>query len=152
MNLQSLETRILSVLFAMFYLSSYVMAKEKGRVIAGVVPLTTDGRFVLISNRGTNKHKLLFPKGGVEKGENLHEAALREAKEEAGLEGFIFKEELVCKNGIHFFILYVFNQMAVYDEADKRIRIELTREQLLENEAVVEYVKEIVLHNLPNRA
>ena len=55
------------------------------RLRAGVV-LIEDGKVVLIRRENQRGVYFLFPGGGVERGESLHEAAKREALEEMGLE------------------------------------------------------------------
>jgi 8-oxo-dGTP diphosphatase len=57
---------------------------EQEKVAAGGVVLDQKGR-VLIVHRG-RYDDWSFPKGGVDEGESLEQAALREVKEEAGLE------------------------------------------------------------------
>lgn len=51
---------------------------------AGVV-LVEDGKVALIERHRAGLHYFAFPGGGVDKGESLEQAALREAEEELGL-------------------------------------------------------------------
>lgn len=56
---------------------------------AGAVAVRTDGpepRFLVVTARRDPSH-WIFPKGHVEPGEELDEAALRELEEEAGVTG-----------------------------------------------------------------
>jgi 8-oxo-(d)GTP phosphatase len=59
-----------------------VEAKEK--VAAGGIVMDSEGR-VLVVHRA-HYDDWSFPKGGVDKGETIEQAALREVREEAGLE------------------------------------------------------------------
>lgn len=57
---------------------------------AGVIVFRRDGercRFLLLLSRGTRRPLWEFPKGGVDDGEGLIDAALRELREETGLHG-----------------------------------------------------------------
>jgi 8-oxo-dGTP pyrophosphatase MutT (NUDIX family) len=65
------------------------------RVQAAALPwrLTKDGvEVMLVTSRGTGRWVL--PKGWPENTERLSDAALREAKEEAGLEGGVARDEI----------------------------------------------------------
>lgn len=58
-------------------------------VSAGVIVFYREGddcRFLLLRSRQTRRPLWEFPKGGVDEGETLEEAALRELQEETGLE------------------------------------------------------------------
>lgn len=69
--------------------------ESKRRQQASAVPfrMTADGiEFCLITSRRSGKWG--FPKGMIDPGETLEEAALKEASEEAGLEGRILSEPL----------------------------------------------------------
>ncbi|AEO71419.1 uncharacterized protein THITE_50961 [Thermothielavioides terrestris NRRL 8126] len=54
------------------------------RLVAGVVPLTEDKSYVMLI-QSTRRKGWVLPKGGWETDEECHEAALREAWEEAGI-------------------------------------------------------------------
>ncbi|KAK4142981.1 NUDIX hydrolase domain-like protein [Dichotomopilus funicola] len=54
------------------------------RLVAGVVPLTADKSFVMLI-QSTRRKGWVLPKGGWELDEECHEAAIREAWEEAGI-------------------------------------------------------------------
>ncbi|RKU43898.1 hypothetical protein DL546_006535 [Coniochaeta pulveracea] len=54
------------------------------RLVAGVVPLTADKTYVLLI-QSTRRKGWVLPKGGWETDEECHEAATREAWEEAGI-------------------------------------------------------------------
>ena len=62
---------------------------HKVRVSSGGVPWDGGKRYLLI--RKMEEGLWGFPKGGVETGETLEDAALREIKEETGLEGSIIR-------------------------------------------------------------
>jgi diphosphoinositol-polyphosphate diphosphatase len=54
------------------------------RLVAGVVPLTEDKAYVMLI-QSTRRKGWVLPKGGWENDEECHEAAAREAWEEAGI-------------------------------------------------------------------
>lgn len=54
------------------------------RLVAGVVPLTADKTYVMLI-QSTRRKGWVLPKGGWETDEECHEAAAREAWEEAGI-------------------------------------------------------------------
>ncbi|KAL2258858.1 hypothetical protein VTK26DRAFT_7666 [Humicola hyalothermophila] len=54
------------------------------RLVAGVVPLTADKNYVMLI-QSTRRKGWVLPKGGWETDEECHEAAAREAWEEAGI-------------------------------------------------------------------
>ncbi|KAL2135230.1 hypothetical protein VTI74DRAFT_9322 [Chaetomium olivicolor] len=54
------------------------------RLVAGVVPLTVDKTYVMLI-QSTRRKGWVLPKGGWETDEECHEAAAREAWEEAGI-------------------------------------------------------------------
>jgi 8-oxo-dGTP pyrophosphatase MutT (NUDIX family) len=58
---------------------------------AGGVIVNPAGNIVLVEQHGNSWS---FPKGGVEEGESALEAAVREIREEAGLEDLVLVEEL----------------------------------------------------------
>lgn len=66
-------------------LSRYTGYNEKGeRLVAGVVPLNANKDMVLLI-QSTKRKAWVLPKGGWEKDEDVTEAAVREAWEEAGI-------------------------------------------------------------------
>ncbi|CAN6241929.1 unnamed protein product [Urochloa humidicola] len=66
------------------------------RLVAGCVPyrLGADGQPELLMVSTPNRDDLVFPKGGWEDDEDVHEAACREAMEEAGVKGAINRTAL----------------------------------------------------------
>lgn len=113
------------------------------RLVAGVVPyqcVNGKPRFVLVSALGKNDEKntgWIIPKGGVKVGERPEEAAVREAMEEAGIEGErqrLIEEKHVIKkqenkmteSKRYMYLLRVTNFVAKTDErweeAGKRVR------------------------------
>ncbi|XP_066345382.1 nudix hydrolase 13, mitochondrial-like [Miscanthus floridulus] len=66
------------------------------RLVAGCVPyrVGADGQPELLMVSTPNRDDLVFPKGGWEDDEDVHEAACREALEEAGVRGAINRTAL----------------------------------------------------------
>lgn len=66
------------------------------RLVAGCVPyrVDADGQTQLLMVSTPNRDDLVFPKGGWEDDEDVHEAACREALEEAGVRGAINRSAL----------------------------------------------------------
>lgn len=65
----------------------FVLLPEGYSISAGVVIQLPDGRVVLTEPTGAFAgYKFAFPKGRKDEGETLQETAIREAKEESGLE------------------------------------------------------------------
>ncbi|KAJ1270765.1 hypothetical protein BS78_06G076800 [Paspalum vaginatum] len=81
-----------------------VLAARKGRLrqrydgeyrlVAGCVPYRAGGQPQLLMVSTPNRDDLVFPKGGWEDDEDVHEAACREALEEAGVKGTIDRAAL----------------------------------------------------------
>lgn len=105
-------------------------ASLKKQTSAGgvVYRITQSGiQIVLISVR--NGHAWCLPKGIVDKGETIEEAALREVREETGLTGriidvlgdinywyFIKEENIKCRKKVYFFLMeYVSGDTADHD-------------------------------------
>ena len=65
-------------------------AEATEKVAAGGVVLDDQGRMLLVHRARYDDWS--FPKGGVDKGETIEQAALREVKEEAGLECEIIRK------------------------------------------------------------
>lgn len=66
--------------------------RQKKDAAAGVIVFHRDGecdpcRFLLLLSRLTKRPIWEFPKGGIDPGESVYEAALRELEEETGLHG-----------------------------------------------------------------
>lgn len=76
---------------------------------AGAIVVTADGRdrrLLLITSKRNPDH-WIFPKGHVEEGETLEEAALREAEEEAGIRGTIVERAGSLSFGVRSELLLV---------------------------------------------
>jgi 8-oxo-dGTP pyrophosphatase MutT (NUDIX family) len=81
---------------------------------AGAIVVTANGRdrrLLLITSKRNPDH-WIFPKGHVENGETLEEAALREAEEEAGIRGTIVERAGSLSFGVrsesllvHYFVV-----------------------------------------------
>ncbi|CAK1777561.1 ADP compounds hydrolase NudE [Vibrio crassostreae] len=65
---------------------TYERMKPSGRNAVMMVPITEQGDILLVREyaAGTERYELGFPKGLVDPGEQPHEAAVRELKEEIG--------------------------------------------------------------------
>ena len=72
------------------------LAPRSRSTVAAAVPVRRreggDLEFLLVRTR--NGERWTFPKGGVERGESMSEAAAREAREEAGVTGAVGAEPL----------------------------------------------------------
>lgn len=81
------------------------------RVTAGGVVFEPHGfpNYVYIAKPSNNFGPWTFPKGGVEQGESLEEAALREVEEEIGVPARILPNGYLCKitdhQVNHFFVM-----------------------------------------------
>lgn len=77
--------------------------KVKTRTSAGGIVVRRDGERILVAltREGDMAHYLL-PKGGVEKGESLLEAARREIQEEAGISDLTLRDELGARERFDF--------------------------------------------------
>jgi 8-oxo-dGTP diphosphatase len=56
------------------------------KIIAGVIIKQNDKYLLVQEGQGAAKNLWIFPAGGIDKGEKPEEAAVREAKEEAGIQ------------------------------------------------------------------
>jgi 8-oxo-dGTP pyrophosphatase MutT (NUDIX family) len=115
--------------------------EQAGAIVVG---MRKGNPHVLLITSKRNPEYWLFPKGHVEDGETLEEAALREAEEEAGVRGtlvdragslsFSFKSESIL---VHYFLVMTDDpgrpekgrQMAwcSYDEAIERLTFDDSR-------------------------
>jgi ADP-ribose pyrophosphatase YjhB (NUDIX family) len=68
------------------------------RIRVGCVALDGERRILLVQHRKDGREYWLLPGGGVEAGETLQEAALRELREETGLVGEVGRLLLVCES------------------------------------------------------
>ncbi|KAE8692763.1 Nudix hydrolase 12 [Hibiscus syriacus] len=73
------------------------------RLVAGCIPYrlendTEESRISVLMISTPNRDDLVFPKGGWEDDETVHEAACREALEEAGVKGILDEDPLECGN------------------------------------------------------
>lgn len=108
---------------------------KKARQPAGAIPVTKEGKIILVSNK---KQNFILPKGGLKKKEHFWQAALREAEEEAGVIGNISTKIAGNINGIPYYILYVTLLKENFDEKEKRKRIILSKDELLEENRIPE--------------
>lgn len=114
---------------------------KKGRYLAGCIPMK-DGKLFLINTRRNNK--FVFPKGGIEKGENGYYAAGKEAIEEAGVIGKIDKEPLFTENGVVWYALEVTKVLADWKEKHERVRILVDPQDALINSQVRAITKNVI--------
>merc|ERR1712080_434020 len=74
---------------------------------AGTLPyiIDKDYKIIIIKSRKGDTHVL--PKGKVEKNESLREAAIRETKEEAGVEGKVAEDYFFKQDDTYWFLMEV---------------------------------------------
>lgn len=114
---------LVSLITAMglFLSSPREMGPEKRR-LAGCVPIRLSDSKVCLINSRSNPSKLVFPKGGIDAGEDAKEAALRETWEEAGLKGEI-QERIGIIDGCEWYLMAVHGEDEVWPERAERKRI-----------------------------
>jgi ADP-ribose pyrophosphatase YjhB (NUDIX family) len=87
---------------------SYEDGLLHARVVAGVV-IKKDGKYLLVQEKQEKVHgKWNLPAGHVDKGETLEQAAIREAKEESGLNVKLGKHLLVVHQSADRPVLHAF--------------------------------------------
>lgn len=95
--------------------------KKREIVSSGVIIKNQEGKF-LVFRRGEPHNDLSFPKGKVEAGESLEDAAIRECFEETGLKAKILKSlgfisykyywpptDELCQKTAHYFLAEAIN-------------------------------------------
>lgn len=100
---------------------------KKIRKVAGTVPIRRNGnRVEVLLVQAKRSGRWLFPKGGVEKGEQAKLAAVRETEEEAGVRGTVSSPNLGVwqfKNEKHkMWLLFTSEILSEYLEKDERVR------------------------------
>jgi ADP-ribose pyrophosphatase YjhB (NUDIX family) len=101
------------------FLSSPKMPDK--RKLAGCVPMRQSDSKVCLINSRSDPSRLVFPKGGIDKGEGAREAALRETWEEAGLRGEV-QERIGIVDGCEWFVMAVHGEEGLWPEMDQRNR------------------------------
>lgn len=119
------------------------------RGMAGVVPLRLTSQVCLINSK-KDPGKLVFPKGGVKRGETLQAAALREAFEEAGIRGPVTRV-LPVVDGCQWFLLDVEDVAERWPEDRQRQRIWVTVEEALKRTDLKNTTRRLLLE-LANEA
>lgn len=98
------------------------------RRLVGCIPVHK-GEVYLITGRA--KHKLSFPKGGLEAAQTPYYAAGKEALEEIGLIGNIDVESITRDGDIDWYIMEVTRVLDDWKERHERIRVKMTVEEVL---------------------
>lgn len=101
----------------------------------------TDSKFLLINSR-KNPGYYVFPKGGVKRGEDPKEAALRETLEETGVEGEVFDE--IKGKGWQWFLLNIKTVHDDWMEKDQRVRVWVPYHDLANFEPITKDTKKII--------
>ncbi|MDK1080354.1 MAG: NUDIX domain-containing protein [Anaerolineae bacterium] len=81
------------------------------RVRAGVV-LINDRKVSLIERHRNGRHYFVFPGGGVDRGESMQEAAIREMEEETGLRVTIVRKLAEIHSARSFHIYYLVERVS----------------------------------------
>lgn len=102
--------------------------KKQNRRIVGCIPVRNGKVFLM---NGRSHHKMIFPKGGIDNGEEPYYAAGKEALEEIGVIGKIDTAPISRESGIDWFILEVERVLDDWKERHERIRKEMTVENAL---------------------
>lgn len=103
------------------------------RKLAGCVPMRPSDSKVCLINSRSDPTRLVFPKGGIDKGEDAKAAAMRETWEEAGLRGEV-QERLGIVDGCEWFVMAVRGEEGLWPEMDQRERHWCRAEEALARE------------------
>lgn len=103
-------------------------ARNRNRKVVGCIPVMNGKVFLM---NGRSHHKMIFPKGGVDNGEEPYYAAGKEALEEIGVIGRIDTTPISRESGIDWYILEVTRVLNDWKERHERIRKEMTVEDAL---------------------
>lgn len=117
-------------------------ASTNAKQSAGVLPIYK-GQLVLVTKLHDEK-SFIFPKGKIERGETPHEAAQREALEEAGLVGHTDPQPFARVHHICFHKMNVVDMRHEFLEVDKRTRVLMSPQEALDSLNVVDYVKHVI--------
>ena len=122
------------------------MDTPAGRVRAGCIPISFDGTSILMVTSKSNSSYFVVPKGGVEEGESLLEAALRETFEEAGITGHVRCGPFEI-NEVSWFEMIVTQEFPEWPESRKRQRKWFKVKDLLDGQALIgDRFREVLEH------